>query len=67
MSKGFIECHAFIGIQTISIRKLILENYGYKIDLTVIRRWMISCFEMGALILIRLCCYMREVLVLING
>ena len=45
--KGFIDCHAFIGIRPISILKLILENYGYKIDLTLIRRWMISCFGDG--------------------
>ena len=58
--KGFIDCHVFIEIQSISISKLILENYGYKIDLNLIQRWMISCFEMGALILIRLYCYMRK-------
>ena len=32
--KGFIDCHAIIGIQSISILKSILENYEYKIDLT---------------------------------
>ena len=65
--KGFIDCHAFIGIRSISIPKLILENYGYRIELIFIRRWMISCFEMSTLILIRLHCYMRKVSVLING
>ena len=45
--KGYIDCHAFIGNQSISILKLIFENYGYKIDLTLIRRWMISCFGDG--------------------
>ena len=62
--KEFIDCHTFIGIQPISILKFILENYGYRIDLTLIRRWMISCFEMGALTLIRLHCYMRRVSVI---
>ena len=52
--KGFINCHAFIGIRPIPILKLILENYGYRIDLTLIRWWMISCFEISTLILIRL-------------
>ena len=65
--KRFIDCHVFIGLRPISIPKLILENDGYRIDLTLIQRWMISCFEMGALILIRLYYYMRKVLVLING
>ena len=32
--KGFIDCHAIIEIQPISILKPILENYEYKIDLT---------------------------------
>ena len=45
--KGFIDCHAFIEIRPISILKLIFENYGYKVDLTLIRRWMISCFGVG--------------------
>ena len=45
--KRFIDCHVFIEIQSISISKLILENYGYKIDLTLIRRWMISYFGDG--------------------
>ena len=45
--KGFIDCHVFIGIQPISILKLILENHGYKIDLTLIRGWMIACFGDG--------------------
>ena len=47
--KGFIDCHAFIGIRPISIQKLILENYEYKIDLTLIRHWMISCFGDGCI------------------
>ena len=45
--KGFIDCHAFIGIRSIPIPKFILENYGYKIDLTLIRGWMIACFGDG--------------------
>ena len=52
--KGFIDCHEFIEIRSISIPKLKLENYGYIIELTFIRRWMISCFEMSPLILNRL-------------
>ena len=52
--KGFIDCHAIIGIQPTSILKPILENYEYK--LIWLRRWMISYFEMGVLILIRLRC-----------
>ena len=65
--KGFINCHAFIGIRPIPILKLILENYGYRIDLTLIRRWMISCFEISTLILIKLYCYLRKVSIMING
>ena len=65
--KGFIDCHAFIGIRPISISKLTLENYGYRIDLTIIRQLMISCFEISTLMLIRLYSYMRNVSVLING
>ena len=33
--KGFIDCHVFVGIQPMSILKLIFENYGYGIDLTL--------------------------------
>ena len=35
--KGFIDCHVIIGIQPILILKLILENFEYKIDLTLTR------------------------------
>ena len=67
LEKEFIDCHAFIGIQPISILKFILENYGYKIDLTLIRRWMILCFELSILLLIRFYCHMRNVSVSINS
>ena len=43
--KGFIDCYAFIGIWPISISKLILENYRYRIDLILIRQWRISCLS----------------------
>ena len=34
--KEFIDCHTFISIRSISIPKLTLDNYGYKIDMTFI-------------------------------
>ena len=35
-TKGSIDCYVFIEIQLLSIPKLILENYGYRIDLALI-------------------------------
>ena len=34
--KEFIDYHAFISILSISISKLTLDNYGYRIDMTFI-------------------------------
>ena len=35
-TKGYIDYYVFIGIRLLSILKLILENYGYRIDLALI-------------------------------
>ena len=35
-TKGYIDYYVFIGSRLLSILKLILENYGYRIDLALI-------------------------------
>ena len=53
MQRKSIDWYGTIGIRLILNPKLILENFGYRIDLTFIRRWTIKCLEIGALIQLR--------------
>ena len=62
-AKESIDWYGTIGIWLILNPKLILGNFGYRIDLTFIQCWMIKCLEIGALIFF----FFRKFSILITG
>ena len=60
--------YMFIGNSvTINFKIYILENYGYGVDLALLRQWITLCWQMGALTLIRLYCIYEKYSVLMNN